>query len=176
MESLSEDTLVRTIRSATQDVFTTMLGLPADVQAHHLEQPSNQPFDGVIGLVGLAGTWVGAGRVSCSAPMACRLSGALLGSEYSAVNEDVLDAMAELTNMIIGNVKSTLEEQLGPMGLSIPTVIFGKNYQARSFGVKEWTVLPFQCGSDLFEVRVALAPNAKAGPDAQRFPVLAEVA
>ena len=117
---------------------------------------------------------MGAGRISCSAALACRLSGALLMSEYSAVNEDVLDAMAELTNMIIGNVKSTLEEELGSMGLSIPTVIFGRNYQARSFGVKEWTVVPFHCQTDQFEVRFALMP-APRGIDMQRAPVLTEV-
>ncbi len=173
MDTLNQDKLVSTIRSATQDVFTTMLGIPAEIREHYLELPGSQPFDGIIGLVGLAGTWVGAGRISCSAALACRLSGALLMSEYTAVNEDVLDAMAELTNMIIGNVKSTLEEDLGPMGLSIPTVIFGRNYQARSFGVKEWTVVPFDCGTDPFDVRFALMP-ARSGVEA-RLPVLSEV-
>ena len=116
MERLTQEKLVSTIRWATEEVFTTMLSVPAIIGEPYVAQASNQPFDGLIGLVGIAGTWVGAGRISCSATLACRLSGALLMSEYSAVNEDVLDAMAELTNMIIGNVKSTLEENVVEVG------------------------------------------------------------
>lgn len=158
----TQDELVTMIRVATSEVFTTMLGVPIEAAPHSVEADAIQPVDGVVALVGLAGSWVGAGRISCSAALACRLSGALLASEYHAVNEDVLDAMAELTNMIIGNVKSNLEEELGPMGLSIPTVIFGRNYQARSSGVKEWVVIPFHCDGDALDIRLALVPNERA--------------
>ena len=161
MEIPNHDSLVRTIGAATGEVFATMLGIEVEALPHRLDEGRSQPFDGVISLIGLAGTWTGAGRISCSAGLACRLSGALLAAEYAAVNEDVLDAMAEITNMIIGNVKSTLEDQLGPMGLSIPTVVFGRNYQARSSGVKEWVVVPFQCSAELIEVRLALMPTGK---------------
>ena len=56
----------------------------------------------------------------------------LLITEYAAINEDVLDSVAEVTNMIIGNVKTALEDRLGAMGLSTPTVIYGRNFQTRS--------------------------------------------
>jgi chemotaxis protein CheX len=161
MQSVNDEKLVSTICGATDEVFSTMLGIPVETGPHRVEKGGSQPFDGVIALVGLAGSWVGAGRISCSAALACRLSGALLCAEYNSVNEDVLDAMAELTNMIIGNVKSTLEDELGPMGLSIPTVIFGRNYQARNSGVKQWVVIPFHCDSELLEIRFALMPDGQ---------------
>ena len=53
------------------------------------EQAGDECFDGVVALIGLAGAWVGAGRISCSAEFARRVSGALLSAEYEAVNEDV---------------------------------------------------------------------------------------
>ena len=62
------------------------------------------------------------------------------------MNEDVLDAIAEVTNMIIGNVKSALEEKVGAMGLSTPTVIFGRNFQTRSARTHEWTGVRFRSG------------------------------
>ena len=43
--------------------------------------------------------------------MACRICAAMLMTEAPAVNEDVLDAVAELTNMIIGSVKTDLESR-----------------------------------------------------------------
>ncbi len=58
----------------------------------------------------------------------------MLMTEAPSVNEDVLDAVAELTNMIIGNVKTELEAQVGPLGLSIPTVVYGRNFQTKTAG------------------------------------------
>ncbi len=158
MPSFNYDRVIGVIRSSTEDVFATMLNLPLEAGQPSCESTQSNTVDGIIALVGLAGSWVGSGRVSCSASFACKISGALLASEYDAVNEDVLDAMAEVTNMIIGNVKSALEEELGPMGLSIPTVIFGRNYQARSSGVTEWIVMPFRSGENRLDVKFCLVP------------------
>ena len=76
------------------------------------------------------------------------MAGALLMSEYQSVDEDVMDAVAEVVNMVVGNVKTLLEERVGPLAFSIPTVIYGRNYKTRSAGVMEWTVVPFLCGSE----------------------------
>lgn len=159
---METERLVEIMRSATEEVFSMMLGLPIEAGTAYIQTADDESFDGVVGLIGLAGTWVGAGRISCTAPFACHLSTALLASEYTAVNEDVLDAMAELTNMIIGSVKSRLEEECGPMGLSIPTVIFGRNYKARTAG-GAWTVLPFMSGEERLDVKVCLVSGAAAG-------------
>jgi len=83
-------------------------------------------------------------------------------AEFPAVNEDVLDAVAELTNMIIGGVKNDLERQLGPLGLSIPTVVFGRNFRTRSAGTAEWTVVRFPWEGEWLTVKLFLAPAEKA--------------
>jgi chemotaxis protein CheX len=161
MEFYDSDVLVSKIRRATDDVFSTMLGMTATPDEAYSAGGDDQSFDGVVALVGLTGTWVGSARMACSAQLACKLAGAMLAAEYSAVNEDVLDTISELTNMIVGNVKSALEDELGPLGLSIPTVIYGRNYRARSAGVNEWLVAPFGCEGERLEIRFALMPNGK---------------
>jgi chemotaxis protein CheX len=60
--------------------------------------------------------------------------------------------------MILGNVKTGLEEELGPMGLSIPTVIYGRNFTTRSVGNSQWTVVPFECAGETVNVHVCLTP------------------
>ena len=79
--------------------------------------------------------------------------------EAQSVDSDVLDAVAEMANMIIGNVKTGLEQELGPMGMSIPTIIFGKNFSARSAGSEEWLIVPFTCEGESIQVKFCLAPN-----------------
>jgi chemotaxis protein CheX len=151
--------LIPALLSATQEVFSTMLNLPLEAVPPRQEASDPAAFDGVVALVGVAGDWMGTGRVSCSARFACQIAGALLMSPYEAVNEDVLDAVAEVSNMIIGNVKTFLEERLGSMALSIPTVVFGRNYQTRSANVLHWSVVPFRSGDEILEVRFCLMPS-----------------
>ena len=97
--------------------------------------------------------------MACNAHFACLMSSKFLMADYTAVDEDVLDAMAEITNMIIGNVKTVLEEKLGAMGLSTPTVIFGRNFQTRSARTHEWTGVRFKHGEHEMAVQMCLAPN-----------------
>jgi chemotaxis protein CheX len=77
-------------------------------------------------------------------------------SEFASVDDEVLDAFGELTNMIIGNFKTAIEAHMGQLGLSIPTVVYGKNFSTRSPGHEEWTVVPFSWGDHRLYVRICL--------------------
>ena len=136
-----------------------MLGMELDQVDAYVDKNAPPPGDGILAFVGLAGSWVGTGSVSCSSAFACKMSSQFLMTEYPSVNEDVLDAVAEVTNMIIGNVKTRLEEDLGPLGLSIPTVIFGRNFQSRTVGSFEWSVVPFTAEGERIEIQICLAPQ-----------------
>lgn len=156
MPPISHEELVRMIHESTGSVFSTMLQLPAEPEPARKEAGNPAPVDGVIALVGIAGTWTGTGHIYVSPGFACKLAGALLSTEYQAVDGDVLDAVAEVANMIVGNIKTHLEAVLGPLGLGVPTVIYGRNYQARTSGAHEWLVAPFRCGAEHMEIRFCL--------------------
>jgi chemotaxis protein CheX len=154
-----QDHIVQSISQAVEAVFSTMLGasvVPGEITFEH-GAPDTQ--DGVLSFIGIAGSWAGTGCVSCSPVVACRVCTQMLMTEATAVDEDVLDAVAELTNMIIGSVKNDLEVELGPLGLSIPTVVFGRNFRTKSAGHAEWIVRRFGWDADSFEVRMCLAPS-----------------
>jgi chemotaxis protein CheX len=161
--ALTQAELSGFITTSTTEVVSMMMGVEIVPSESFVQTVATAPASGIVSLVGLAGDWVGTGSVSCSASLACRLSSLMLMAEYPAVNEEVLDAIAELTNMIIGNVKTAVEERLGPMGLSVPTVIFGRNFQTRSSGSHEWIVVPFQCEGELLHVQLCLMPSRETG-------------
>ena len=165
-EGISEEKLVNAIRQSTQEVFSTMLGLEVEAMHSYIDNSAPGPTGGVVSLIGLAGRWVGMGSVTCSAEFARRASSQLLMTDFQAVDEEVLDAVAEITNMIIGNVKTAIEEDLGVLGLSIPTVIYGRNFTTRSVGKNEWVVVPFLAFGERMEVQLCLAP-AKTGQPAR---------
>ena len=151
--------LVNSVVTAARDVCSMMLGLEASPGEAYIDESAPTETERVVALIGLAGTWIGTGMVSCTPELACKISSLMLMNEYDSVTEDVLDAMAEMANMIFGNVKTELEEQLGGLGLSIPTVIFGRNFATRSVGKQTWTVVPVHIGTDLMELKICLTKN-----------------
>jgi len=150
------------IRTAAEEVFATMLNAELSFAGAYFESRPAQPVDGVVCLIGMAGEWTGTGTLSCSAEFACRIASLMLMADYTVVDSEVLDAVAEIANMVLGNVKTTLEKTLGSMGMSIPTAIFGKNFLAKSFGDESWTAVAFECEGHRLEVKLFLkkAPTA----------------
>jgi chemotaxis protein CheX len=153
---MQHEQLAGMIRNATQEVFSMMLGSELQPGEAFLDHSAPGPKEGVVALIGLAGEWAGSGILCCKADAARRISGLLLMQEFAAVDEDVLDAVGEVANMVFGNVKTALEEETGPMGLSIPTVIYGRNISTRSVGRTDWTVVPFRMADGRFEVQLCL--------------------
>jgi len=160
--SMSHTEIAQTIRAATQEVFSTMLNLTVEAGESPAEKIPPEPGSGVVSLIGLAGSWVGSGSIICTSELACKIASQLLMAEYQEINDDVLDAVAEITNMVMGNVKTVLETHLGPMGLSVPTIIYGNNFQTRSAGKQEWTVVPFELEDERLCVQICISPNVNA--------------
>lgn len=150
--------IVNAIQAAVSEVFSTMLGI--EVQACPIQQDANGPrtAEGVMSFVGLSGNWVGSGLITCSSSFACRLCSSFLMTESTRVDGDVLDAVGEIANIIIGSFKTIAESAVGPLTLSIPTTIYGKSFMSKSLGSTEWTVLPFRNGDDVVEVWVCFKP------------------
>jgi chemotaxis protein CheX len=165
MEKATQQDIEQAISKASREVFETMLNLPLEIDPS-VVRDSIQPetFDGVVALVGVAGSWTGTGHISCSSLFAQQLAGALLMTEYDSVNEEVLDAVGEVANMIIGNVKTFFEERLGPLGLTVPTVIFGRNYRTRSAGAKDWVLVRLHSGEEKMDINFCLMPSRAPHP------------
>ncbi len=149
------------INQSVLQVFSTMLGVELAPGTPAFEDAKPDINCEVISLIGIAGSWAGSGSLSCSPAFACRVCANMLMTEATAVNEEVLDAMAEVTNMIIGNVKTELESKLGQLGLSIPTVVYGRNFKTKTSGPTDWISMHFDWDGDHLLVKLCLAPNDK---------------
>ena len=156
-----KETLVNSISQATGKVFSTMLGLEVKLTDTAVEKGMPAATDGLVSFIGLAGTWAGTGSLTCSKELGCRICSQMLMTETSSIDEDVLDCVAEITNMVIGGVKTDLEAIVGPLGLSIPTVVFGRNFTTKSAGSTDWIVVRFQCEGEAMSVKMCLAPSEK---------------
>lgn len=165
---ISEQEIATAICSSASDVFSTMLGMELVAGPMEIGEAAARSRAGVVALLGFAGDWAGSGTIYCDGHFACRMAGQLLMAEYHLVDDEVLDAVAEIGNMIIGNVKTVLEQTLGAMGLSTPTVIYGRNFETRTVGSREWVTVPFESGEFSMGVQIIIAPNPRKDRDPRK--------
>jgi chemotaxis protein CheX len=131
--------------------------------------------NGLISLLGITGDWGGSGVFCCSPSLGgiicARMLGLTADSEKPVINDEILDVVAEVTNMIVGNIKNGLEAITGPLAIGVPTVIHGRNFQFRNAGGLRGVALVFTTEGERFEVRISLAPTAEAGNARGRIPI-----
>jgi CheY-specific phosphatase CheX len=159
--AFNRENIVRELRKATAEIFATMLGIDVSTGEAFAESQGNGN-SGVMSFIGLGGNGVGTGGLCCSSETACQLASTFLLTPFESVDEEVLDVFGELTNMILGGLKTHLEGSVGPMTLGIPTVVHGQQFTARSLSHEEWTVVPFSWPSGRLEVRIYLKPASEA--------------
>jgi chemotaxis protein CheX len=152
--------LAEAMTVAADEVFSTMLNYAARQDPPIVRQSIEVLNDGVVSLIGITGEWVGSGVLSCSSDCARWMSSQFLMSDYPEVNDEVLDAIGEITNMIIGNFKNKVAEQTGPLAMSVPAVVHGQNMHTTTRGgSKEWLAFPVACGENYLELLVQLRPR-----------------
>jgi chemotaxis protein CheX len=110
------------------DVFSTMLKLDIE-SVPDAWSPSSAS---VTACIFFAGNWKGAVLVECNEFQARQWTARLTSlPDPGAMTDDVRDAMGEVVNMVGGNLKSVLPRGIG---LSMPSVVQGKDYSMRICG------------------------------------------
>lgn len=147
--------IVGEITSAATQVFSTMLGMEISAE-RTTEGVAPADPNGVAGLVGLTGALTGSGGIGCGPGLACRIAAAMCPGDYPTVDEIVLDAMGEMANLVIGSLKTQLENHVGPMSISVPTVVFGQHLYVHRAAKRESKTVYFTCEGDPFWVQLTL--------------------
>lgn len=112
-----------TLNRYVPEVMQTMVGVTAQPGTgnDNAQQPST--LVGVTGSIGLSGKVNGMVYTAFSYDLAQCVAEKILGG--TASDQDVSDVIAELTNMITGNLKSQLCDLGYNCSLSIPSVVKG---------------------------------------------------
>jgi len=112
------------LECAAIEVFNMMAG----VELAPFAEPPAGPRGEETAMVGLAGALCGMITIRCSAAMAGKFAGHMLGQDAASNASMASDAMGELCNMVAGNFKSKITSLANDCMLSVPTVIYGENY------------------------------------------------
>jgi chemotaxis protein CheX len=127
----------------TESVFQSMLGL--NIQPSERELPMN---DMITGAIYYAGPWKGAALLQCNPGEAYEFTARLMGVPLPvSFDDDVRDAMGEITNIIGGNMKPLLPHGVA---LSMPSVVSGRPNALRICGEAPLIRMAFSSEAGVF--------------------------
>jgi chemotaxis protein CheX len=136
------------IEQVVQSIFSTMLGMEVS-----RDDSAKLAFDEkLLATIQIAGAQSLSVVLSVSPGVARSSAAAMLQVPLDGVADvDERDVVAELTNMIGGNLKSLLP---APLFLSLPTVVEGKNLGVQVPGAELVEDVLLQCESGPLRVRL----------------------
>jgi len=145
--------LINPFINATSNVLETMAFVEVKAGDPYLKKDNVAKGDvtGVIGLTGVAN-----GTISVTFQEECILNivSSMFGEKMEELNNEIADAVGELTNMISGQARKELEEQGKIFKAAIPSVVTGKNHSITHYTDGPRIAIPFFVGEGSFTIEV----------------------
>lgn len=129
--------------NATLNVLETMASTSATVGEPYMKKDKTAKGD-VSGVIGLTGAFNGTLSVSFTEPSILAVVSNMFGEEMTEVDEEIKDAVGEITNMISGQARQELEELGYSLDSAIPSVIGGKGHTIKHITSFPIIAIPFQ--------------------------------
>jgi chemotaxis protein CheX len=127
-----------------------------------LEPTAGKPFikknvaacGDVSGIVGITGEAEGSLCLTFSKGCILQICSKMFGEEQKEINEDVKDAVGELTNIISGDSRRRLQEIGYTFQGAVPTVVSGQGHEVKHITKGPILSIPFSTESGNFIVEV----------------------
>ncbi len=120
------------VSKAVVNVFSTMLSMQIELLPS--DKDVTLPGQRVVGAVGFAGKAMGVVYIHVTDDFAKAIAGKLLGMKPEELNgsAEVNDVIGEVSNMVGGNLKSSLCDSGLTCALTIPSITRGGDFQVES--------------------------------------------
>jgi chemotaxis protein CheX len=129
--------------SATISVIETMAMTKVTPGKPGLKS-GNKSWGSVTGIIGMASDKLrGNAIVSFEEKAILGIVSRMLSEDFTSVSQDVLDAVGEITNMIVGNAKRDFSEKGYVFDMAIPLMVVGKDLEMSQMGKGPTVSVPF---------------------------------
>ena len=135
---------INPVLSSMLNVLSTMAQLEAKPAKPRLKGEEKKALGDVSGRIDMNGDGVhGSLAISFPAPVILELCRRMLREELEEVNDIAKDLTGEITNMVTGGAKGSLEEKGYNISMSLPDVIAGEGHELEHPVKAKTIVLPF---------------------------------
>lgn len=146
--------LINPFLAATMHVLGTMAGIKPTPGKPFLKKDGAALGD-VSAIIGITGVARGSMSLTFSESAIMAIVGNLLGTQVTEMDDEVRDAVGELTNMISGDARRRLSEDGLSLQGGIPTIVSGKNHSISHIHNGPRLAIPFTTPHGGFVVEVA---------------------
>lgn len=147
--------LINPFLNATINVLETMANVSPKPGKPYLKTKSDA-VGVVTGVIALSGIANGTISVTFDKKSICNIVSNLFGEKITKVDEEVEDAVGELTNMISGKARQELELLNLPLQAGIPKITSGEGHKVEHYNDEPKIALPFTTEKGEFTVEICM--------------------
>ena len=140
--------------AAAVHVLKTMAGIEPKPGKPFLKKNRSALGD-VSAIIGITGAARGSMALTFSESCIKAIVSSLIGIEATQIDDDVKDAVGELTNMICGDARGRLGQEGISLQAGIPTIVAGKKHRHNQVKNGPHLAVPFDTDHGSFVVEVA---------------------
>jgi len=115
---------------SAKEVFASMIFIPLDRAAEAAPESQEMEF---LATITFTGDLEGCFGICCEGPCAQAVARGMLCLEPDAAlgDSEVTDAIGEVANMVMGGIKTRVQNESAKIEISIPSVIYGRQIKNR---------------------------------------------
>ncbi len=149
------------------EVFDTMVSM--EIEVSDSDPPVTSGVNRMVAAVNIAGNAVGIFNIQVTSELARLMMANMLGIEPEEVEDDeeIKDLLAEISNIVGGNLKSALNDAGHHCVLSTPSITYGADFTIKSLNMQRFERFVFKYQQNFIFVEVALKaqPNSMDGDE-----------
>lgn len=143
--------------TATVQVLKVQAGIEASAGKVGLKKAGESTGGDISGVIGIVSdSFHGSVVISFPEKTFLKVMSNMLGEECTEINKDIVDGAGELTNIIFGQAKITLNEKGFGIQTAIPSVVSGKNHILSAQTKGPVVVVPFESSAGSFFIEICL--------------------
>ncbi len=145
--------LINPFINATLCVLETMAFIQVTAGKPYVKK-DNRAVGDVTGVLGLTGVANGTIAVTFEEKCILTIVSNMFGETMDVLNDEISDAVGELTNMISGQARRELEQLGKVFRAAIPSVVTGRNHSIRHYSDGPKIAIPFNTDGGDFTIEV----------------------
>lgn len=147
-------TYINPFINSTTHVLETMAFTKVTCGKPYLKKDGVAKGD-VSAVIGLTGDVKGTLSISFTEMSILAIVTKMFGEEMNELNDEIKDAVGEITNMISGQARQELEGLGRSLKAAIPTVIMGKNHSISHMTSHPVIAIPFDTEDGKFTIEIS---------------------
>ena len=108
----------------------------------------------ITGIISFSGDATGSLSISFTEACICGIVSNMFGEQIDSLNDEVRDAVGELTNMISGDARRKLQKHGYAIRAAIPSIVSGKDHIIKHHHQGPCVALPFTTPNGEFTVEI----------------------